>query len=693
MSNDYQKTDPSRFLAAPRRSGATPNPAGTHALFSLSAYYFDTHRNTAGVYVLDLGSGRSHLLSQDTKATGHVWTGFGSDVLWQKQVAGTTELWIDDAAAPGKRMYRAGLIDCLISTQKIVRLTDDAFAIVALGPKTGVAAPSTYSTATECLFLPGQGLIADSSTERVLWYLRFDVDASQPELHFNLSWHIMDIIRDTGVTFAPYSGIVLMGPTNLDVSPSGLVFAGRTRNQSEQEQRNWTSDAFFLPISYLHSPKSQTNIVLQKLTTEKYSGTVTLPIITSSGLVAFLKNEDRAKMTSKNHIFYGKVSDNSITKELILHTGPIIEELWSLNPEKLMWSNDEKKIFISAADTGRQRAFQLSIPNIEASANDKNIPTALEFGLGSISSIYNYSSSPSDKRILVSKTGFVDSSTFLTVHPPTNTFTILSTLTDCEELGLNRGQVSEFWFQGDGDYQVHSWIIKPSFFQETEKYPLALLIHGGPLSSWQDSWSTRWNPILFAEEGYIVVCPDVTGYNEEFKEAAIREIGGRPYKDIEKCFAYIEKHITCADTSNAVALGGSYGGYLIYWLAGQPFARNFKALVAHAGMFNAATLYASDVPEIWKVLFGGYDSDPSQIVKVFEKWDPAQFAHRWQTPILITHAGSLNDGACSVHFRAMKGVESKFLSFPDEGHFVLKPENSLQWHRVVIDWMNKHTRE
>ena len=390
-------------------------------------------------------------------------------------------------------------------------MTDDAFAIVALGPKTGVAAPSTYSTATECSFLPGQGLIADSSTERVLWYLRFDVDASQPELHFTLSWHIMDIIRDTGVIFAPYSGIVMMGPTNLDVSPSGLVFAGRTRNQFEQEQRNWTSDAFFLPISYLQSPKPQTNVVLRKLTTEKYSGTVTLPIITASGFVAFLKNEDRAKMTSKNHIFYVNVSDNSITKELILHTGPIVEDLWPLNPEKLTWSNDEKKIFISAADTGRQRAFQLSIPNIEGLANEKNIPTPIDFGFGSTSSIYNYSSSPSDKRMLVSKTGFVDSSTFLTVHPPTNTFTILSTLTDCEELGLKRGQISEFWFQGDGDYQVHSWIIKPSFFQETEKYPLAILIHGGPLSSWQDSWSTRWNPVLFAEEGYIVVCPDVTG--------------------------------------------------------------------------------------------------------------------------------------------------------------------------------------
>lgn len=398
----------------------------------------------------------------------------------------------------------------MISTQKIVRLTGDAFAIVALGPKTGVTAPITYSTANERSFSPGHGFIADPSTERVLWYLRFDVDASQPEHQFNLSWHIMDIIKDTGVTFAPYSGIVLTGPTNLDASPAGLIFSGRTRDQSEYEHPSWTSDAFFLSITYLKSPKAQAEMVLQRFETERYSGTVTLPTITANGLVAFLKNEDKAKMTSKNHIFYGNIY-GGITKELILHWGSIGEGLWPHNPEKLTWSNDYKRIFISAADWGRQRVFEVSIPNLKAPGNRKNIPTALDIGPGSISSIYNYSSSTSDKRILVSKTGFVDSSTFLSVHPPTNTISILSTLTDCEELGLHRYQISESWFQGDGIYQVHSWIIKPSFFQEGEKYPLALLIHGGPLSSWQDSWSTRWNPVLFAEEGYIVVCPDVTG--------------------------------------------------------------------------------------------------------------------------------------------------------------------------------------
>lgn len=173
-------------------------------------------------------------------------------------------------------------------------------------------------------------------------------------------------------------------------------------------------------------------------------------------------------------------------------------------------------------------------------------------------------------------------------------------------------------------------------------------------------------------------------------------MAGRPYYDLERCFEYVEANILFADTTNAVAMGGSYGGYLTFWIAGQPFARKFKALVAHAGIFSAQSLYATDLPDSWRVLFGGYDSNPGQVVEIFNKWDPARFAHLWQTPILITH-GEL-DRRCTpamglVAFTAaqLRGIESKYLNFPDEGHFVLKPENSLHWHSVVIEWINRHT--
>ncbi|KUJ22167.1 alpha/beta-hydrolase [Mollisia scopiformis] len=667
------------LLAAPLRSGAAPNPTGTHALFSLSKYSFQDHRSEAGTYVLDFNSGELCSIPKDTKSSGYAWTGFGSEIIWQKQLDGATKFWVDDAAAPGLRQYQAGCVDALVSILKVTRLADDAFAIVALGTDSVAAEQSTYSTGRAYSSLPVRSFFAEPPVKKVLWYMRFDGRKFQGGLRFSLSWHRIDILKDTGLEFASHSSVVPMGPTNCDVSSYGFVFAGKTPEQSTyQHRRAWTSDLFFIPI---------------------FSGTIAFPIISNKGCVAFLKSEDKAKVASKNHIFFVNRACESDPKEISLHSG-VGKDDWPLNPELLTWSNDESKLLVSAADMGHQRVFEILIHTSTGPEGLTNVPIHLEIGHGSISSVHRCSSSPSDRRLLVSKSSFIESSVFLVVDPSSSKSPeVLSAVAGCENLGLHRGQIIETWFKGHGDYQVHCWITRPSYFQEGEKYPVALLIHGGPHSSWQDAWGTRWNPILFAEQGYIVVSPDVTGsigYNEEFKEAAIDEMGGRPFRDLEHCFDYIEQEVPYADTTNAVAMGGSYGGYLIYWLAGQPFASKFKALVAHAGIFNIPSLYASDVPDIWEVLFGGYASDPSQLIKNLGKWDLIQFVHLWKTPILITH-GELDRrcphtmGLAAFTMTQMRGVESKFLSFSDEGHFVLKPENALLWYRTVIDWMNRHT--
>lgn len=387
-------------------------------------------------------------------------------------------------------------------------MADDAFTIVALGPTPESTAPPTRSTGKEYTSLPVRSFFPDPPAPKVLWYLRFDTDKSKSELQFRLSWTIVDILRDTEWEFIPYSGVIPMGPTNLDASPAGLVLVGQTKDQSRFRPGVWTSDLLLIPLSQLQSPGQ--HIKLQKFTVETFSGTVSLPIISPNGSIAFLKNEDKAKFTSKNHIFFVNNAEDSNPKEIVLHHGVDTQDHWPLNPEVITWSNDETKLLISAADTGRQKTFEISI-RTGAAESSKNIPVALDTGDGSTSSVYRYSILPSDRRLLVSKTSLVDSSVFLVVDQATNSSKLLSALTDCKDIGLHRGQISKIWFKGHGDYQVHSWVVKPSYFQEGEKYPLALFIHGGPLSSWQDGWSTRWNPALFAEQGYIVVTPDVTG--------------------------------------------------------------------------------------------------------------------------------------------------------------------------------------
>jgi dipeptidyl aminopeptidase/acylaminoacyl peptidase len=171
--------------------------------------------------------------------------------------------------------------------------------------------------------------------------------------------------------------------------------------------------------------------------------------------------------------------------------------------------------------------------------------------------------------------------------------------------------------------------------------------------------------------------------------------GGRPYDDLVKGFEYIEKNLDYVDTSNAVALGASYGGYMVNWIQGHPLGRKFKALVTHDGVFSTLNQYASD-----ELFFPHHDFGGTlwENPEGYEKWNPAAAAYlkSWATPHLIIHNEldyrlPISEGLAPFNVLQTKGIPSKFLTFPDENHWVLKPENSLVWHREVLDWINKYS--
>jgi len=260
--------------------------------------------------------------------------------------------------------------------------------------------------------------------------------------------------------------------------------------------------------------------------------------------------------------------------------------------------------------------------------------------------------------------------------------------------GLSPSQVSSLWWKGAADHDVHAWMVKPSFFNPGHKYPLAYLIHGGPQGAWGDQWSTRWNPAVFAEQGYVVVCPNPTGstgYGQKFTDDICCEWGGKPYEDLVKGFEYIKSKLEYVDTDRAVALGASYGGYMMNWIQGHDLGRKFKALVCHDGVFSMTAQTASDEQYFPVHDLGGPIWERQEM---YDKWDPARFTENWTTPQLVIHNEldyrlTIAEGLAAFNVLQMRGVESMFLSFPDENHWVLKHENSLVWHRVVINWCNK----
>jgi dipeptidyl aminopeptidase/acylaminoacyl peptidase len=262
------------------------------------------------------------------------------------------------------------------------------------------------------------------------------------------------------------------------------------------------------------------------------------------------------------------------------------------------------------------------------------------------------------------------------------------------KFGLSKSQVSEIRFSGAAEgTTIQAWVIKPSNFDKSKKYPLAYLIHGGPQGAWEDSWSTRWNPAVFAEQGYVVVTPNPTastGFGQKLTDAIQRQWGGLPYQDIVNGFDYIEKNLDYVDTSKAVALGASYGGYMMNWVQGNDLGRRLKALVTHDGVFSITGQLATEELYFPEHEFGGMFWDNKE---EWEKWDPASKTENWSTPQLIIHSEkdyrlTVAEGLAAFNVLQRKGVDSQFLTFPDENHWVLQPENSLLWHTVVLDFIN-----
>jgi dipeptidyl aminopeptidase/acylaminoacyl peptidase len=252
-----------------------------------------------------------------------------------------------------------------------------------------------------------------------------------------------------------------------------------------------------------------------------------------------------------------------------------------------------------------------------------------------------------------------------------------------------------FWFTGAAKAKVQGFLVKPPNFDASKKYPVKFLIHGGPEGAWGDSWSYRWNPELFAADGYLVVMVNPrgsTGYGQKFTQDIIGDWGGKPYEDLMLGLDYVERTYPYIDKNRECALGASYGGYMVDWLLGH--TERFKCLVTHDGMFNTISAYGT-TEEIW---FPEYEfqGTPWTNRAVYDKWSPNNFATKFKTPTLIIHSQldyrlDVSEGFQLFTYLQRLKVPSKMLYFPDEGHWVLKPQNSQLWYDTVGEWCDKWT--
>ncbi len=450
------------------------------------------------------------------------------------------------------------------------------------------------------------------------------------------------------------------------VSPDSNELA-YTSNIDEVEATSTNNEIFLVPLAGGEPKKISTS-----------PGSDTTPLYSPDGKWLAWRSQARAGFESDKFALIVYDRETGQLKDVTATSDHSVESVaWSLN---------SKSLFFTAEDYGQAPIYEMGLEFPHVSPELVAKVHAGDLAL-----------SPDGKRLYFSRTEISRPSEIasLNISDWREPIAKVTHLNDALLASLDLSPLESFTFQGAGD-DVQGFLLKPPGFDPNKKYPLKFLIHGGPQGAWGDSWSYRWNPQLFAATGgYVVVMINPhgsTGYGQAFTDAVSGDWGGKAYVDLMKGLDYVEQHYPFIDKDREAALGASYGGYMINWILGHP--NHFKCLVSHDGLFDAVAAYG-ETEELWFNEWE-YKGTPWDNPETYAKWSPHQFAKNFKTPTLVVH------GQLDYRLDVAQGFElfttlqrlkvpSKMLYFPDEGHWVLKPQNSQLWNKTVNDWVDQWT--
>jgi dipeptidyl aminopeptidase/acylaminoacyl peptidase len=354
---------------------------------------------------------------------------------------------------------------------------------------------------------------------------------------------------------------------------------------------------------------------------------------------------------------------------------------WDRSADGLQWSADGSTLYTTAGDVGQSRLFSINV------RTGSVVPIT---GPGHVSAFVQTPSGFIFAQDSLTEPGDLYAKTFRGREMPRRLTHVNPSLDE-----KVFGAAEQFTFAGWNGEEVHGYVIKPAGYVEGQKYPVAFLIHGGPQGSFGNGWSYRWNPETYAGAGYAVVMIDFhgsTGYGQAFTDAISQHWGDRPFEDLQKGWAAAQQKYGFLDGSNACALGASYGGYMINWIAGN-WPNEFKCLVNHDGVFDTFGMgYSSE--ELWFTEWE-YGGTPWENPRGYQEFNPANHVDQWKTPMLVVqgdHDYRIPTAQGLSTFTALqrRGIDSRLIVFPNENHWVLKPANSLQWHNEVFGWLDKY---
>ncbi|MFQ5664282.1 MAG: S9 family peptidase [Terriglobia bacterium] len=461
-----------------------------------------------------------------------------------------------------------------------------------------------------------------------------------------------------GDSSVPPHPVFLASSHEYDFSPDGreLAFA---RNVDKDEAQSTNSDVWVVPVSGGEAKRITENPAWDG--SPRYSPDGRWIAYRAMARAGF--ESDRTRL-----LLYERATGK--TKELT----PAFDN----SVRDFLWAPDSRSIYFTSVVEAQSPVYELSVPAgtirpVVEDANNSNLQI-----------------SPDGATLVFTRQALDRPAEVFRASTRTGRAEPLSKVNDelLAELEMNPGE--SFTVEGAAGAAVQSWLVKPPGFDPAQKYPVVVLIHGGPQGTWMDGFHYRWNAQMFAAPGYVVVMPNPRGspgWGQRFVDEISGDWGGKVYVDIMKVVDYVER-LPFVDTRRICAGGGSYGGYMTDWILGH--TNRFRCLFSHAGVYNLTSEYGA-TEELWfpEWEFAG---TPWTNKEMYERWSPHNFAAHFKTPTLVIHGARdyrvpLEQGLQLFTALQRQGVPSEFLYYPDEGHWILKPQNSELWYKTVQEWL------
>jgi dipeptidyl aminopeptidase/acylaminoacyl peptidase len=647
------------LLKVRRVSDPQVSPDGKSVAFSIGDVNFDANRIVTHIYLMPIAGGNiKQLTSGDSSASGPRWSPDGKKIAY---VTGG-QIWVMDHDGDDKK--------------QVTKIATGASGPVWSPDSKWIAFTSeVYPECADedCNRLKeeqaAQSKVKAHLTDRLLyrhWVEWRDVKRTHVFIIDSQGGNARDLTPGD-FDAPPYA---VAGDVDYSFSPDSKELA-YLRNPDKVEAISTNSDVYLIPTA----GGAARNITVRN------RGYEDSPIYTRDGKRILYRSQatagfeaDRWRLMSYNRA-----------------TGTSAELLkgFDLNVEDFLLSPDGNTIYFLAGERGLHTVYKVAATGGGAAQRVLNHVFAT-----------NLQITPDGQTLVFANSSLAAPPEIMKVGPEG---TGLEQLTRVNAEIMSRAaltEAEEMEWTGALGKKIHGFLLKPRHFDQNRKYPLAVWIHGGPQSAWNNSWSYRWNPQVFTDAGYVVFMPNPRGslgYGQQFVNEISADWGGKVFIDLKNGIAEVLRRNSYVDKNRIGGAGASYGGYMVDWILGHNNDPRFKfkALVSHAGVYNLTSMYGA-TEELWFVEWE-FKGTPWSNPAMYQRWSPHMYAQNFNTPTLVT-AGELDYRVPYTEslqlFTALqrRGVESKLLIFPDEGHWILKPQNSHLWYRTVLDWFDKHLK-